>query len=149
MSVPPVRTCTPYGGRVHLGGPVRRTLPPEGGRAYRPAQLVDIAPVATCALVRVPIAKQARVSALVILTPEELRKLIREEVQAAVGGQPRAPGYLDAQTAAHRIGVTAKTVMRWARRGNIRGTKVGRKWQFREADIRDVLENGKIGDRDG
>ncbi|MCB9597530.1 MAG: helix-turn-helix domain-containing protein [Sandaracinaceae bacterium] len=86
-------------------------------------------------------------SEIVVITVDELRAIIRKEIEGALRQSPGDGGYLDTCEAAELLGVAEKTVMVWARDRRLRGTKVGRNWKFRRQDVLALVENGSEGGR--
>lgn len=52
--------------------------------------------------------------------------------------------YIDADTIAEEIGVTAKTVRDWLRTGEIVGIKVGKSWRVHRADFDRYIEGQRL-----
>jgi excisionase family DNA binding protein len=52
--------------------------------------------------------------------------------------------YIDAETIAEDIGVTAKTVRDWLRTGEIVGIKVGNSWRIHRADFDRYIEGQRL-----
>jgi excisionase family DNA binding protein len=79
-------------------------------------------------------------SSIVVVTADELREIIREEVEAALHRAPTDRGFLGVTEAAELLGVSERTVKSWARAKRLAGTKVGRNWKFREEDLLQAMK---------
>ncbi len=80
---------------------------------------------------------------LVVLSPEELRAIVREEIRAALDVQPPRdePGeWIDAREAAKILNVCAKSVTNMAARGTLRSSRIGRMLRFKRSDVIAMLE---------
>ena len=51
---------------------------------------------------------------------------------------------LTAEEAAHLLKVSKKTLLRYARDGQVPGTKLGRVWRFRRSDMLDRLATREV-----
>lgn len=73
---------------------------------------------------------------------DEIAAIVRREIRAAVAelralvrqARPEAADLSVTEAAAH-LGVSTKTVRRWAREGRIRGVQRGRAWRFPRAGL--------------
>jgi excisionase family DNA binding protein len=92
-------------------------------------------------------------SPVVVLTPEQLRELVRDAVREALddraANEAPAPDreWLDASSAGALLGVHARSVIRMAQAGKLRGTRLGKLWRFRRSDVDALLVNELVNDR--
>jgi len=79
------------------------------------------------------------VTDLIVTTPEQLRALIREELERVLAGRGTTPGaaadWVTAEQAAELLGVGPKTVRRWAAAGRLRAEHRGRVWRIDRAGL--------------
>lgn len=69
---------------------------------------------------------------------EEIAAIVRRELRAALAELRQVAGAdaeLSAEEAARLLGVSPKTVRRWAREGRVQGTRRGRAWSFTRAGL--------------
>lgn len=79
--------------------------------------------------------------AVIVVSPDELRTIVREAVRAELAARAEPAEWLDAQGAAELLNVHARTVTNLAKRGELRASKVGKKLlRFRRDDVLDYLE---------
>jgi excisionase family DNA binding protein len=85
---------------------------------------------------------------IVVLTPEQLRAIIREELRAALDARPApapapAPaGYLKVSVAAERYSVAPETLREWIRAGKLPRHRAGREWRVRPEDVEALMARG-------
>lgn len=82
-------------------------------------------------------------SAVVVVSPEQLAALIEAAVRRALDERPPAEPaaeWLDSAGAAALLGVSSRSVARLAKSGDLRASSVGRALRFRRADVLAYLE---------
>jgi excisionase family DNA binding protein len=90
-------------------------------------------------------------AALDLPTAEDVRRIVREELQAIVAdlrgasGPPAPDALLTTEQAADELGLAPKTVRRLAREGRLRGARRGASWRF----LRTSIEAYRRGDPSG
>ena len=90
-------------------------------------------------------ADERAAGAIIVVSPEELRDLVRTAVREALSaGRPAAEPseWLDAAGAAALLGVHRRTVTNLVKRGRLPASRVGRLLRIRRADVLAVLERG-------
>lgn len=75
--------------------------------------------------------------AALVLTEEEVRALVREELHRALADLRRAtvPDAMSTEQAAELAGVTPKTVRAWVEAGALRSSRRGRRIVIQRADL--------------
>lgn len=86
---------------------------------------------------------------VVIITPHELRALIRTEVRAALteGIEREAAEWLDTRSAAELLKVHPRTVARMAQRGEVPSSRIGRLLRFERRELLAWLEHKRTSAR--
>lgn len=59
--------------------------------------------------------------------------------------EQRAENWLSANDAGKLLGVTGKTVIRMAEKGEITGYRIGTVWRFKRSDVQAYLETHRYG----
>jgi len=72
-----------------------------------------------------------------------------ESDDSAGSGVPRFEPLLNSEQAADLLQIHRKTLQKLARRGEIRGTHVGKLWRFRVSDLNSWYEGSQQGGRNG
>ena len=83
--------------------------------------------------------------AALVLTEEEVRALVREEVRRALG-EATAPDSLTTEQAADAAGVTPKTIRQWIADGRLPASHRGRLRVIRRTDLSTLLAGNPAGD---
>jgi excisionase family DNA binding protein len=86
---------------------------------------------------------------VIVVTPDQLRALIREEVERAVASRP-APspvvpvpaGYLKVSAAADRYSVAPETIRAWIAAGKLPRHRAGRHWLIRPDEVEALIARG-------
>lgn len=104
-------------------------------------------------LAPVPAPTPAPTPALVVhMTGEQLAELVRDAVRAELERRERDAGpaseWLDAEQAAGIVKVHPRTIRNLATNGALPGTRVGKQWRFRRADLDAYLLRMRV-DRSG
>ena len=74
---------------------------------------------------------------MILLTPDELRQVVRDAVREALSeAKPPATELLTTEQAAAEMGVAPKTIRRRIRTGELRAERHGSRWRIR----RDALD---------
>ena len=79
---------------------------------------------------------------VVVVTPNDLRELVRDAVREALAGRREQDTgeWVDAAGAAAILGVHVRTVGNLAKRSELPSSRVGRLLRFRHADVTAYLE---------
>jgi excisionase family DNA binding protein len=79
--------------------------------------------------------------AALVLTEEEVRALVREEVARQIGALrpvPPVSEWATPEQAAEILGRTPKTIRRWAASGRLRASREGSRWRIDRAALPEV-----------
>lgn len=77
-----------------------------------------------------------------IPTADEIRTIVREELRAALTDLPTGPAILTVEQAAALAGVSEKTLCSWIKRGRLKASKPGRRYQITRSDLDACLAAG-------
>ena len=88
--------------------------------------------------------KTVNITTLITLHPSELRQIIREEIEAAIGNapKPQSNNLLSRKDVCSRFEITYATLNKWDKRGILPSTKLGNRRFYREIDIVNAIEQG-------
>lgn len=70
-----------------------------------------------------------------IPTADEIRTIVREELRAALADLPTGPAILTVEQAAGLAGVSEKTLCSWIKRGRLKASRPGRRYQITRSDL--------------
>lgn len=78
---------------------------------------------------------------MIVVSPEELARLVRDAVREALDGQRVDAGgdWLDAGEAAALLDVHRRTIGKLAKSGKLRASRVGKLYRIRRADVEAML----------
>jgi excisionase family DNA binding protein len=86
---------------------------------------------------------------VIVVSPDQLRALIREEVERAVASRPTPlaavptpAGYLKVTIAAERYSVAPETLREWIRTGKLPRHRAGRHWLVRPDEVEALIARG-------
>lgn len=83
---------------------------------------------------------------MIMISPDDLRSMIRDAVHDAVGSLPSEEAFVTSQQLADHIGVDVSTVTkRWARREGCPHVKHGREYRFKVSAVERWLEERERG----
>lgn len=81
-------------------------------------------------------------AAVIVVTPDELRELVRDAVRAELDAreaQESGGEYLDAAATAKLLKVNRRTVTKLVSNGTLPAARLGRLYRFRRSDVLAVL----------
>lgn len=75
-------------------------------------------------------------------TADEIRAIVREELRSALAEAPAGPAILTVEQAAALVGVSEKTLCSWIKRGRLRASRPGRRYQIARSDLQACVAKG-------
>lgn len=89
-------------------------------------------------------------AAVVVITPDELERIVESAVRRALADRGRAEEpaeWLDSKATARELGVSARQVAKLARAGALPAARVGKLLRFRRRDVEAYLTKGATSER--
>jgi excisionase family DNA binding protein len=84
----------------------------------------------------------AKAQVMMLLGEDDLKRIVGEALRAELANR-EAPGggakYLTAKQVGSLVGVTPKTVQKWAERDGLPAIRIGRECRFRPEDVKEWL----------